>query len=668
MRPEHLNEALLTRRRAVCSRLPRAVAALVKAGRAGQLPEATRWILQSRVVFLRKPGTATPRPIRVGEFRRRVIAKRLVHDSRLRLQRLFAQHRQCGVAMPGGADTLVHLRRCMEQAAGRGELPAAAVLDLDLRNAFPSLEWPAVRAAVRAHAPELEQWTAWCHGGPVDIQLPSGEWTVCDRGAEQGDPLGPVYCALTLLGCVAAGRAAVEALGGWVWDAWYMDDGQVLLPPEYADAYLVAFDATLSAAGGTRVAGTDFKSRARLLGEPTACLAVPPGWSAGAVGATCKLDPPGPCGKVLGVHIGGADVDGQFATVAAATGEVCAALEQIGDAPAEMALLRMSANACRVVHLLRAAGPEISDAALASFDESQEQALGAVLGGPLPAISLQRASCSAADGGLGLRRARDLRFPAFVASRVEAKPLAVELCGALPEPWREAVLAHWDASTGAAAQQWLGGLPPGTRGVAQQLLEQGAEAAQERAWRLTGLLPPAGGGGTPSAAARGEALLIAAAGAEDPEHPTGREAEGLQAQLTDLEAGIALEAVVEELRSSGDWSGLKLLEDLRDPGTDHSWLWVLSSASGDALPPRGLPHRSAPAAGGTDPGRACGLRVLRRGDRQGVSARPPLRTGGQHPRPQPGAGRAARAGGPCRRLRRRRTPWLGPITPSSPPC
>ena len=427
MRPEHLNEALLTRRRAVCSRLLRAVAALVKAGRAGQLPEATRWILQSRVVFLRKPGTATPRPIRVGEFWRRVIAKRLVHDSRLRLQRIVAQHRQCGVAMPGGADTLVHLRRCMEQAAGRGELPAAAVLDLDLRNAFPSLEWPAVRAAVRAHAPELEQWTAWCHGGPVDIQLPSGEWTACDRGAEQGDPLGPVYCALTLLGCAAAGRAAVEALGGWVWDAWYMDDGQVLLPPEYADAYLVAFDATLSAAGGTRVAGTDFKSRARLLGEPTACLAVPPGWSAGAVGATCKLDPPGPCGKVLGVHIGGADVDGQFATVAAATGEVCAALEQIGDAPAEMALLRMSANACRVVHLLRAAGPEISDVALASFDESQEQALGAVLGGPLPAISLQRASCGAADGGLGLRRARDLRFPAFVASRVEAKPLAVEL-------------------------------------------------------------------------------------------------------------------------------------------------------------------------------------------------------------------------------------------------
>ena len=61
----------------------------------------------------------------------------------------------------------------MERAAAGSELPAVAILDLDLRNAFPSLEWPAVRAAVHEHAPELERWTAWCHLEASDILLPS---------------------------------------------------------------------------------------------------------------------------------------------------------------------------------------------------------------------------------------------------------------------------------------------------------------------------------------------------------------------------------------------------------------------------------------------------------------------------------------------------------------
>ena len=62
--------------------------------------------------------------------------------------------------------------------------------------------------------------------------------------AEQGDPIGPAYCGLTLLRCIAAGRRAVAALGEWVCDAWYMDGGQVLVPPPYVAAFLEAFDFT----------------------------------------------------------------------------------------------------------------------------------------------------------------------------------------------------------------------------------------------------------------------------------------------------------------------------------------------------------------------------------------------------------------------------------------
>ena len=82
MRPEHLKEALMVRNRATHKRLLRAVAKLGDLGGAGELPDEARWILDSRVVFLKKPGTDTPRPIRIGEVWRRLVAKTLIADTR----------------------------------------------------------------------------------------------------------------------------------------------------------------------------------------------------------------------------------------------------------------------------------------------------------------------------------------------------------------------------------------------------------------------------------------------------------------------------------------------------------------------------------------------------------------------------------------------------------
>ena len=114
---------------------------------------------------------------------------------------------------------------------------------------------------------------------------------------------------------------------------------------------------------------------------------------------------------------------------------MCTALAQVDDPPTELALLRVSAGVCRVVHLLRAAGPDLPRAALEAFDTQQARALGGVLGGPLPPEAVARATCAAADGGLGMRRAVDLRLPAFLASRAETRGLAEELLDVLPAGW-----------------------------------------------------------------------------------------------------------------------------------------------------------------------------------------------------------------------------------------
>ena len=110
---------------------------------------------------------------------------------------------------------LIHTRLTLEHVLKAGRAAPLVILDLDLRNAFPSIEWDAIRDAVKEHAPQLLSWTSWCHRSSADVALSRGDRASVDRGAEQGDPLGGVYCSLVLAGVAAEARAAVEEAGGW---------------------------------------------------------------------------------------------------------------------------------------------------------------------------------------------------------------------------------------------------------------------------------------------------------------------------------------------------------------------------------------------------------------------------------------------------------------------
>ena len=548
---------------------------MVRTAHEGALPSSAHWLCDSSLVYLRKPSTDTPRPIRVGEFWRRVIAKRFAFETRRWAQQLLVKHRQGGVSLPGGAEALVHLRRQLEATAACSST-AVAVLDLDLRNAFPSLEWSAVRAAVQKRMPELLEWSQWCQSSPGRVRLPCGDWVECDRGAEQGDPLGPLYCALTLLDCAEAARAAVRAKGFWVWDLWYMDDGQIVLPPAAASIFLEAFDSALLAVGGTRI-GTDgkCKSTAKLLGSELARSEVPSSWCDGVVQETCKLRPDAPGGVVLGVGITAVEVAAQFEEAAANVATVHKALRQIDDPASELSLLRSSLSACRVVHLLRGAGPELSEVAMADFDEGVEQALAELSGGELASESWAQAATGARDGGLGLRQTADLQYPAYLASLIEARPLATELADLLPEWLRTAVMNSWDETQAAARTDWLSSLPPQCRGVGTQLLDEGESEAQNRVAVLLGRAPPIEPA-APNRPAAVAASLVAPVGSEDPEYPGGQTG-NLQTRLSDLVGRHRVGELARAFELRGDWDSVKRLSDLRDPGTDHTWLWAVSS-------------------------------------------------------------------------------------------
>ena len=182
-RPEHLREFVAVRDRRIASRLLRAIGKFVDVASSGQLGADSRWILNSRLVFLKKKNTDTPRPIRVGELWRRVVAKRVVELNRTSIKEVCFEARQFGVAVPGGADALIYFRAELEKKLQESDIVIAAI-DVDFKNAFPSLEWDSIRTAVSKRLPKLLAWTEWCHADAASVFMPSGERLSTDRGAE----------------------------------------------------------------------------------------------------------------------------------------------------------------------------------------------------------------------------------------------------------------------------------------------------------------------------------------------------------------------------------------------------------------------------------------------------------------------------------------------------
>jgi len=606
-RPEHIRDAMAARPRHFSSQVAGAVAELHAAAAAGGLPECARWMLESRLVFLRKKTGPAPRPVRVGELWRRIIAKRLVHSTRAEAQALLLRFRQFGVAIPAGTDALIHIRSVLEDALCADAGPALAVLDLDLQNAFPSLEWDSIRAAIGEHLPALSPWVAWCHASPAPVQLPGGDWVQIDRGAEQGDPLGSLYCALVLADVLsrtrsrlATERAEQGATSASFWDAWFMDDGQLICEPSLVDPLLRILDDELAKVGATRgwrdpqsrsESGGDHlqtkvKSVARLVGCAAAVADCGDAWITGYVRATCNV--PGECvAHVLGVDVGdGGARNAQFSEAALATKSVHDAIGTLGDSGIELVLLRSCASVCKMTHLLRASGNAIDSRSLESFDAQQDVALCTALCGPLHAEAAAQAALDALEGGLGIRKAKDVALPAFVASRVAARPLVAMLADALAS---EGFLpeAFWDgfeAPLQNAIRELGSQLSAPRRAELEDLVQEAASEADASLQDMMNQRVSARRALARQVDMSARAFgLVHPAGSEDPESDLGADG-GLQRQLCRIMDAQRADALAASLASQERWPDVRRLSELRDPTVSHDWLWRLNPAHGPVVP------------------------------------------------------------------------------------
>lgn len=196
-RTEHLKDAIFERARGVASQLRGALSELYAVASSGALANCVRWILDSRLGFLKKKSGLAPRPFRVGEFWRRFIRKKLVHETRSDAHAVFLAMRQFGIACSCGTDVLVHFRGVFETELKEALGMVLACLDLGLKKkrplrsngtAFGLLSQSICLCSLcgRRGATRLRPWCICLAGGPSSLTVGPSRAT-----PEQGEEMTP---------------------------------------------------------------------------------------------------------------------------------------------------------------------------------------------------------------------------------------------------------------------------------------------------------------------------------------------------------------------------------------------------------------------------------------------------------------------------------------------
>ena len=462
------------------------------------------------------------------------------------------------------------------------------------RQCLPVDGMAAVDSAIRDEMPELARWSEWCHR-ESPIILPDGSEHSTNRGAEQGDPEASAQCGAVL--AVARKRSRIARMQGLAagpslaFDAWFADDGQAYVKPEKLDGYLRALDVGLAKAGCTRGAMHGAKSSVALVGHIDALAALDGSWLTPYIRDTCKVREPNSSVEVLGSVVGAnEDVLAQFEQRVKSTEEVHNAIEELCDPAMELTLGRSCADLARVSHLLRTSGDIIAEGPVGDHDLMQQAFVQRVLGGELDGPALSQASLGLRAGGLGFRMAADAAIAAFVASRVEAKPLVSHIFKGMADEGLpvDAARARYESELAAARAKLMASLSADRQARLASVLQDGAQIAQERFDRmLSGRDGPVfvAAGENREVPGASRASIVDEAGSDDPEHARTRSVPRLQRHIATIIDDQQMALYKATAEADGRWHDIRRVQDLGDDSVSHDWLWSLAPTSRHALEP-----------------------------------------------------------------------------------
>jgi hypothetical protein len=491
-----------------------------------------------------------------------------------------------------------HWRATVESLILDGTLPALVAADIDLANMFGTCEWPAIRAAINDEFSDIRAWTEWHHTNHAITVLPCGDEILNDRGAEQGDGLGSFQaCAVLASHRPKWTRSSGDADSSTVpvaCDEWYIDDGQVFVRPQDFDPWLQALDRALAKFGASR--GTNehanAKSTCRLLCSPGE-HDTHEGWATPYVRHTTRVLGPSESTSALGAPIGGPHVIREAMRKSNDKARATrSAILKIEHSPTELVLARLCGDVAKVQYNLRLNGDCMDGDLLSEHDRSLRSTLDFSLGGDLTDIAWSQATLGVKHGGLGLREARTVALPAFVASRVASRPHVLEMAKhmeALHHGAARAITKAFDERTDRALEALTQTLDTTTGTTLVNDLKELSEKAQNNWNCLFDEHDPATApdsthrrqnqpGAAPNLVPRDED--------GDAEHPNSGHRPGVlhvQRSIMSL-LDVRYSALQRnDLATLGNDTDIRRIGELVHPDTDHTWLWSLSPHKGPVL-------------------------------------------------------------------------------------
>ena len=188
LRPQHLKDLLLGC--ADDSSLLEVITDLINLLLAGKVPTSVRGAIFGANLLAITKKSGGIRPIAVGYVWRRLAAKVAcshVKDASVAI----LTPRQLGFGVRNGAEAAVRAARCYLENMESGQV----FMKIDFKNAFNMLRRDSILEAVAKHFPELLHFTSSTIASSSALQF--GEFTLMsEEGAQQGDPLGPLYFCL----------------------------------------------------------------------------------------------------------------------------------------------------------------------------------------------------------------------------------------------------------------------------------------------------------------------------------------------------------------------------------------------------------------------------------------------------------------------------------------
>ena len=354
--------------------------------------DAMQLLTVARLVAVPKSGGGV-RPIAVGEVLRRLAAK-CVLQTVLPAVSNYLLPLQVGVHVPNAAELVARRAKAWCNTPGPGEV----VLQIDLRNAFNSLDRSQLLKEVQTRVPQLYPYTFACYSEP-SILFGDGFELKSSSGVQQGDVCGPALFAITLQKVLLR----LQELD-LTFQHWYLDDG-VLCGPVSEVSKAVSILETALAQLGLQIN----PQKSRLLCSADVVLP-----------SNLQLIPratPADGSVFLGVPVGGDEFVNKFCDAAAAKlEEMLRRNSSLDCALGKFLILRACFGACRINHLLRsldfAKGFHLASKVSVSFRRALEEILGSAISDDQYALACMASS----SGGLGLQDPLNVHGPAFLAS------------------------------------------------------------------------------------------------------------------------------------------------------------------------------------------------------------------------------------------------------------